>query len=83
MTQKRKTKQRSTRTMLRLPDLDHPKSSVLQSLGSAASKRTYAAAMEDFIPGIVQSPDLRLAGLSSSGTGTIWSLVGLRLQRST
>ena len=44
-----KKKHRSARTILRLPDLDHSKSSVLQSLGSAASKRTYGAAIEDFI----------------------------------
>ena len=48
MIQKRKNKHRSTRTVLRLPDLDHSKSSVLQSLGSAAFKRTYCAAIEDF-----------------------------------
>jgi hypothetical protein len=47
MHQKRKAKRRSTRTTLRLPDLDHSKNSVLQSLGSAASKRTYGAAIED------------------------------------
>jgi hypothetical protein len=38
MIQKRKNKHRSTRTILRLPDLDHSKTSVLQSLGSVASK---------------------------------------------
>jgi hypothetical protein len=39
----------STRTILRLPDLDHSKTSVLQSLVSVASKRSYGAAIEDFI----------------------------------
>jgi hypothetical protein len=58
MTQKRKPKQRSTRTILRLPDLDHSKSSVLQSLGSAASKRTYGAAIEDFITWYCSEPRL-------------------------
>ena len=56
MTQKRKNKVRSTRTVLRLPDLDHSKSSVLQSLGSAASKRTYGAAIEDFISWYCSEP---------------------------
>ena len=37
MIQKRKNKHRSNRTILRLPDLDHSKTSVLQSLGPAAS----------------------------------------------
>ena len=41
MIQKLNRKRRSTRTTLRLPDLDHSKNSVLQSLGSIASKRTY------------------------------------------
>jgi len=38
---------RSRKSTLRLPDLDHSKSSVLQSLSSAASKAYYA--IEDFI----------------------------------
>ena len=58
MTQKRKNKARSTRTVLRLPDLDHSKSSVLQSLDSAASKRTYGAAIEDFITWYCSEPRL-------------------------
>ncbi|MGI4758653.1 MAG: hypothetical protein ACRYGF_17610 [Janthinobacterium lividum] len=58
MTEKRKNKPRSTRTTLRLPDLDHSKSSVLQSLGSAASKRTYGAAIEDFITWYCSEPRL-------------------------
>jgi integrase len=58
MIQKRKNKHRSTRTILRLPDLDHSKSSVLQSLGSAASKRTYGAAIEDFITWYCSEPRL-------------------------
>jgi len=40
MRQRTKPKRRSSKSILRLPDLDHSKSSVLQSLGSTASKRT-------------------------------------------
>jgi hypothetical protein len=58
MIQKRKNKDRSTRTILRLPDLDHSKTSVIQSLGSAASKRTYGAAIEDFITWYCYEPRL-------------------------
>jgi integrase len=58
MTQKRKVTRRSTRNTLRLPDLDHSKNSVLQSLGSAASKRTYGAAIEDFISWYCSEPRL-------------------------
>ena len=58
MYQNRKAKRRSTRTTLRLPDLDHSKNCVLQSLGSAASKRTYGAAIEDFITWYCSEPRL-------------------------
>jgi integrase len=58
MIHKRKNKHRSTQSILRLPDLDHSKSSVLQSLGSAASKRTYGAAIEDFITWYCSEPRL-------------------------
>jgi hypothetical protein len=58
MSQKRKIRGRSTRTTLRLPDLDQSKNSVLQSLGSAASKRTYGAAIEDFISWYCSEPRL-------------------------
>jgi hypothetical protein len=42
-------KRGSAKNVLRLPDLDHFKTSVMQSLGSVASKRTYAFAINDFI----------------------------------
>jgi integrase len=58
MTLKRNAKRRSTRNTLRLPDLDHSKNSVLQSLGSVASKRTYGAAIEDFISWYCSEPRL-------------------------
>jgi site-specific recombinase XerD len=44
--------------VLRLPDLDHSKDSVLQSLGSIASKRTYAFAINDFIAWYCSEPRL-------------------------
>jgi hypothetical protein len=58
MSQKRKNRGRSTRTTLRLPDLDQSKNSVLQSLGSAASKRTYGAASKISSVGIALNPVL-------------------------
>ncbi|HTF70763.1 MAG TPA: tyrosine-type recombinase/integrase [Edaphobacter sp.] len=51
-------RRRSTNSTLRLPDLDHSKNSVLQSLGSAASKRTYGYAIEDFIAWYCSEPRL-------------------------
>jgi integrase len=58
MRQKRKAKRGSPKSVLRLPDLDHSKTSVLQTLGSIASKRTYAFAMEDFIAWYCSEPRL-------------------------
>jgi hypothetical protein len=49
MPKKPRAKRGSPKKVLRLPDLDHSKASVLQSLGSIASKRTYAFAINDFI----------------------------------
>jgi hypothetical protein len=40
MRRKRKAKRGSPKNVLRLPDLDHSKASILQGLGSIASKRT-------------------------------------------
>jgi hypothetical protein len=58
MRQKNKLKRRSPRSVLRLPDLDHSKSSVLQSLGSVASQRTYGFAIDDFISWYCSEPRL-------------------------
>jgi len=58
MRQKNKAKRRSPKTVLRLPDLDHSKSSVLQTLGSAASQKTYAFAIDDFIGWYCSEPRL-------------------------
>jgi site-specific recombinase XerD len=57
----RKTRgNRPAESVLRLPDLDHSKTSVLQSLGSVASKRTYAYAINDFITWYCSEPRLAL-----------------------
>jgi hypothetical protein len=58
MRHKNKPKRRSPRSVLRLPDLDHSKSSVLQSLGSVASQRTYGFAIDDFISWYCSEPRL-------------------------
>jgi len=58
MRQKNKPKRRSSRSVLHLPDLDHSKSSVLQSLGSVASQRTYGFAIDDFISWYCSEPRL-------------------------
>jgi hypothetical protein len=46
--------------VLLLPDLDHPKSSVLDSLRSPLSRRNYEFAMEQFITWYCSEPRLAL-----------------------
>jgi hypothetical protein len=58
MPKKPRAKRGSPKKVLRLPDLDHSKASVLQSLGSVASKRTYAFAINDFITWYCSEPRL-------------------------
>ena len=58
MPKKPRAKRGSPKNVLRLPDLDHSKASVLQSLGSIASKRTYAFAINDFIAWYCSEPRL-------------------------
>ena len=58
MPKKRTFKRRSAKNTLRLPDLDHSKTSVLQSLSLATSKRTYAFAINDFIAWYCCQPKL-------------------------
>jgi site-specific recombinase XerD len=58
MPKKRTLNRRSAKNTLRLPDLDHSKTSVLQSLSSVASKRTYAFATNDFIAWYCSEPRL-------------------------
>jgi hypothetical protein len=60
MSAKRKgsPKKDSPKRVLRLPDLDHSKRTVLDSLGSPDSARAYAFAMNDFIAWYCSEPRL-------------------------
>ncbi len=59
MARKPNTKQKKTpKRVLGLPDLDHSKRTVLDSLGSADSARAYAFAMNDFISWYCSEPRL-------------------------
>jgi len=55
---KRRIKPNYRRRVLRLPDLDHCKASVLNSLGSPASRRVYAYAIDQFIAWYCSEPRL-------------------------
>ena len=44
------------KTVLRLPDLEHAKAAVLNSLTSADAQRGYRHAIDEFVTGIALSP---------------------------
>ena len=49
-----------TKTVLRLPDLEHAKSAVLNSLNSADAKRGYRHAVDEFVDWYCSEPRLAL-----------------------
>jgi hypothetical protein len=76
---KAKIKPNYRRRVLRLPDLDHCKSAVLNSLGSPASRRVYEYAIDQFIAWYCSEPRLAFNRIvvvryRMSGTALIPSL---------
>src|ERR1035437_9108590 len=57
---RKKTKPNYRKIVLRLPDLDHAKASVLNSLSSTQSRRNYHFAMDQFIAWYCSEPRLAL-----------------------
>ena len=55
---KSKQKSPSPKRVLRLPDLDYAKAAVLNTLGSADSRRSYRFAIEDFATWYCSEPRL-------------------------
>src|ERR1700733_2880036 len=55
---KKKLPRRKLKRVLRLPDLDHSKTAVLNTLGSQESQRSYRFAIEDFIAWYCSEPRL-------------------------
>jgi hypothetical protein len=55
---KQKTKRNYRRIVLRLPDLDHSKLAVLNSLTSPSSRRVYQYAIDQFIAWYCSEPHL-------------------------
>src|ERR1700680_3705496 len=55
---KKKLLSRKPKRVLRLPDLDHSKTAVLNTLGSQESQRSYRFAIEDFIAWYCSEPRL-------------------------
>jgi integrase len=78
MGRKRRAKAGCRRNVLRLPDLDHSKSAVLNSLASPGSRRAYQFAIEEFIAWYCSEPRLAFTLL---GCGLRRSeLVGLEVE---
>jgi hypothetical protein len=72
---KQRTKPNYRRRVLRLPDLDHCKSAVLNSLGSPASRRVYEYAIDQFIAWYSPSQGWRSIASWSFATACIWKRV--------
>ena len=53
-------KRSTNRSVLRLPDLEHAKAAVLNSLNSADAKRGYRHAIEEFVDWYCSEPRLAL-----------------------
>jgi hypothetical protein len=56
----KKSRHRSLKAVLRLPDLEHAKSAVLNSLASLESRRSYEFAIKNFVHWYCSEPRLAL-----------------------
>jgi hypothetical protein len=56
----KKSRRRSPKAVLRLPDLEHAKSAVLNSLASPESRRSYEFAIQNFVHWYCSEPRLAL-----------------------
>jgi hypothetical protein len=75
---KQKVKPNYRRRSLRLPDLDHCKRAVLNSLGSLASRRVYEYAIDQFIAWYCSEPRLAFNPSTASwlsATACTWNHV--------
>ena len=70
---KQRIKPNYRRRVLRLPDLDHCKTAVLNSLGSPASRRVYEYAIDQFIAWYCSEPRLALIESWSFATEYTWN----------
>ena len=76
-------KKKPPKRVLALPDLEHAKAAVLNSLTSASGQRTYDHAIREFVAWYCSEPALPSTAPSCSGTGFTSNNVGMRLPRST
>jgi len=68
-------RRRTTKSVLRLLDLEHAKSAVLNSLSSVDAQRGYRHAIDEFVDWYCSEPRLAFIELLFCGIGVIWNLV--------
>jgi hypothetical protein len=73
----------STKSILRLPDLEHAKAAVLNSLNSADAKRGYRHAIDEFVEWYCSEPRLALNRIVVLRYRTHLDLAGWLRERST
>jgi len=78
---KKKAKPNYRRSVLRLPDLDHSKLAVLNSLTSPRSRRVYQYAIEQFIAWYCSEPRLASYCLMKGWSAIFQSLILRDLRR--
>jgi hypothetical protein len=70
-----RTRRTTTKSVLRLPDLEHAKAEVLNSLTSPDAQRGYRHAIDEFVDWYCSEPRWLSIGLWSSVTAHTWNLV--------
>jgi hypothetical protein len=64
---------KKAKNVLRLPDLEHAKTAVLNSLTSVDAQRGYRHAIDEFVDWYCSEPRLALNRIVVLRTGVIWS----------
>jgi hypothetical protein len=76
-------KKKSPKRVLALPDLEHAKTAVLNSLTSASGQRTYEQAIREFVRLVLLGASSHSTVQSFSVIGSTWNRSSMHLRRST
>ena len=82
MSKSKSRKKRPPKRVLALPDLEHAKTAVLNSLTSASGQRTYDHAIREFVAWYCSEPRLAFNRTVVSGTGFTSNNASMRRPRS-
>src|SRR3954453_15888614 len=83
MSKSKSRKKKAPKRVLALPDLEHAKTAVLNSLTSISGQRTYDHAIREFVAWYCSEPRLALNRTVVPGTEFTWNNAGMRLPRLT